>query len=127
WLTRQTERHTNWQILPVEASATEMREAPILYVASDKPLLLRESDRQRIKTYIDQGGLLLAVNEGMTKEFADSIVTLAKQLYPAYEFRNLPTDHLIYSENFPVKGLATTPRALSNGVRELMVLLPSGD
>ncbi len=127
WLTRETERHTNWQIVPVEASSAEMREAPILYVASDKALVLRESDKQRIKTYIDQGGLLLAVNEGVTKEFSDSIVALAKEFYPAYEFRNLPTDHLIYGENFPVKALPTVPRALSNGVRELMVLLPTGD
>jgi len=127
WLTRQTERHTNWQILPAEASPAEMREAPMLYVASDKALVLRESDTQRIKTYIDQGGLLLAVNEGANKEFADSVVSLAKELYPAYEFRTLPADHLIYTENFPVKNLPTQPRALSNGVRELIVLLPSAD
>jgi hypothetical protein len=127
WLTRQTERHTNWQIVPVEAPPNEMREAPILYVASDKAVELRDSDKQRIKTYIDQGGLLLAVNEGASKEFAESIYKLAREIYPAYEFRNLPVDHVIYGENFPVKALQTLPRALSNGVRELMVLLPSGD
>src|SRR5439155_25827947 len=82
WLTRQTERHTNWQIVPVEASPAEMREAPILYVASDRALILRDSDKQRIKTYIDQGGVLLAANEGTTREFAESIVKLAKEIYP---------------------------------------------
>ncbi|HEX3358901.1 MAG TPA: DUF4159 domain-containing protein [Tepidisphaeraceae bacterium] len=127
WLTKETERHTNWQIVPVEASDAELRQAPILYVASDRPLVLREAEKQRLKTYIDQGGILLAVNEGTTKEFADSIVKLAHDIYPAYEFGDLPTDHPIYGENFPVKGLPTNPRALSNGVRELMILLPTGD
>src|SRR5207247_1662665 len=102
WLSRETERHTNWQIVPVEAPPNEMREAPILYVASDKAMVLRDADKQRIKAYIDQGGLLLAVNEGATKEFAESVYKLAKEIYPSYEFRNLPVDHVIYSENLPV-------------------------
>jgi Domain of unknown function (DUF4159)/Prenyltransferase and squalene oxidase repeat len=127
WLTKETERHTNWQIVPVEASDAELRQAPILYVASDRPLILRQAEKQRLKTYIDQGGILLAVNEGVTKEFADSIVQLAHDIYPAYEFQELPSDHPIYGENFPVKGLPTNPRGLSNGVRELMILLPTGD
>jgi hypothetical protein len=138
WLTHETERHTNWQIVPVETSAAEFRQAPILYVASDQPLVLSDSDKARIKTFIDQGGLLLAVNESRNMsttapsgapahDFNQSIVDLAHDLYPAYEFRNLPQDHLIYSENFPVKNLPTTPRSLSNGLRELIMLFPTGD
>ena len=66
-----------------------------LYVASDKALSLRDSDKQRIKAYIDQGGLLLAVNEGTTKEFAESVYKLAREIYPSYEFRNLPPGVLL--------------------------------
>lgn len=127
WLTRQTERHTNWQIVPSDASASEFRQAPILYVASDRWLELNKDDLGRIKTFIDQGGLLLAVNEGAGTAFADSVAQLAKELYPAYEFRDLPPDHLIFHENFPVNNLPTAPKGLSNGVRELIVLLPDGD
>jgi hypothetical protein len=126
WLSRQTERHTNWQIVSADASLAEFREAPILYVAGNEPIVLSNQQRQRIRSYLDQGGLLLAVNEGERSIFAQSIEALARQWYPDYEMRDLPRDHLIFNENFTVDP-AQPIRGLSNGVRELIVLVPSGD
>jgi hypothetical protein len=71
--------------------------------------------------------LLLAVNEGVGDEFAKSIYVLARELYPMYEFRNLPQNHAIYAANFPVEGYADPIRGLSNGLRELIVLFDRGD
>jgi hypothetical protein len=48
-------------------------------------------------------------------------------LFPKYAFRDLPPDHLIFTANFPTKESAPLVRSLSNGVRELIVLLPEGD
>lgn len=127
WLTQETERHINWQIIPSNASPAEFRQSPVLYIASDRPLPLSDPERQSIKTYIDQGGCVLAVNEGGADGFAKSIVELGKQLYPQYQFRDLPADHLIYTENMAVKNLPSHPQGLSNGIRELMILMPNGD
>jgi hypothetical protein len=127
WLSYQSERHCNWQILSSEASLAEFRESPLLYIASDRPLALRKDERDRIKTFIDQGGTLLAVNEGAQSAFADSIIQLGKEFYPQYEIRNLPDDHPINQQNFPMKGIGANIRGVSNGVRELIILIPTGD
>lgn len=127
WLRHQTERHLNWQIVDAKASPAELREAPILYVASDKPIAPGEDDRGRIKRYLDEGGMLLCVNEGSGDAFARSIEELGSQMYPKYTFRDLPPDHAAFTENFDAKDFAHPVRGLSNGVRELIVLMPRGD
>src|SRR5205814_1792559 len=128
WLSRQTERHTNWQIVSTDSTAAELREAPILYIASDKKLELKDPEKERIKKYILQGGLLLAVNESASDpSFPSSIESLAAELFPQYRFRDLPKDHLIFNENFPTEKLQAPVKSLSNGVREMILLLPSGD
>ncbi len=104
-----------------------LESAPILYIASDTALELTAAQKQNIKTYIGQGGLLVAAGEGRATPFVQSVVALCKELFPSYSFRDLPKDHQIYTANFSVT-LPTAPiRSLSNGLRELVVLFPAGD
>jgi len=46
-----------------------------------------------------------------------------------HDWRDLPPDHLIYSAHFNGKQWPSKPRVmgLSNGARELMLLIPAGD
>ncbi|CAN5328050.1 hypothetical protein BH09PLA1_BH09PLA1_13350 [soil metagenome] len=46
-----TERHMNWQIVSADAPIDDLREAPILYLASDRPLELSEPQRKNLLTY----------------------------------------------------------------------------
>ncbi len=127
FMRRASERHINWQIVSIDSTPGELREAPILYIASDKALKLSIEQKQRLKTYIDQGGMLLCVNEGTSDAFALSVVLEANQMFPQYKFRDLPQDHPIYTANFPTSGWDAPIRGLSNGIRELIILVPSGD
>lgn len=125
-----TERHMNWQIVSADAPLDDLREAPILYLASDRPITLTdltETQRQNLLTYVNEGGLLLFVNEGATDAFAKSVAALCKDLWPRYSFRDLPPDHPVLQNNFPMNGWTDPIRGLSNGVRELAILTPSGD
>lgn len=127
FMRRATERHINWQIVSIDSTPGELREAPILYAASDRALKLTNEQRQRVRNYIDQGGLLLCVNEGGEDAFARSVVALAAELFPQYEFRDLPQNHPVYMSNFETSGWSAPVRGLSNGIRELIILIPSGD
>lgn len=127
WLSHQSERHTNWQIVGTDATQLELREAPMLYIASDRAIKLKDYEKQKLKTYVEQGGLIVAIAEGTGREFPDSIVKLASELFPKYEFRDMPDNHLIFQQNFPTKGANVPLRSVSNGVRELIILAPSGD
>ncbi|HVT88350.1 MAG TPA: DUF4159 domain-containing protein [Tepidisphaeraceae bacterium] len=127
FMRRATERHVNWQIVSIDDSPAELRESPLLYVASNRELDWSDAQKAKIKAYIDQGGLLVCVNEGSTDEMAKSVIKLGEQLYPAYHFRDLPQDHPAYSANFPANYGMEPLKGLSNGVRELIVLYSIGD
>jgi hypothetical protein len=132
WLRTQTERHVNWQLVRLDSPPADLRESPILYAASDRAAQFPEQDWPALKRYLDDGGILLAADEAQTPgdsggPFTKSIETLLARLYPTYTLRDLPKDHPFITGNFDASALDVRVRALSNGVRELAVLLPSGD
>jgi hypothetical protein len=64
------------------------------------------------------------------RAFANAFQRLGVELFPRYEFRELPADHPVYANGvFAREKWKTKPSVLglSNGVRELMLLLPQGD
>ena len=67
------------------------------------------------KRYLDLGGMLLAVNEGGSHNFAESIEKAGMLMYPQYEWRTLPEDHWAYAIHTPVKSRQPL-RGLTNGV-----------
>jgi len=130
WAGRQSERDLNWQIVNLTASADELHDAPILYVAGDEPLKLKPEDQAKIKQYVEQGGLLLANADCGNGNFAGSVKKLGTDLFPDYEWRELPADHLIYTGQQFNRARWKTKMSvlgLSNGVRELMLLIPAND
>lgn len=122
-----SERHVNWQVVDASATAAELREAPLLYISGDKPIALSDEQRKSLKTYVDEGGLLVFVNEGKSDAFARSAETLCKALWPTYALRDLLANHPIRGGNFPTDGWTDPIRGLSNGVRELAVMFSAGD
>ena len=126
FMRRASERHVNWQIVSIDDTPGELREAPILYIASDRPVKFNEQQREKLRQYVLQGGLILAVNEGNEDAFARSVASLAVDLFPQYQFRELPQDHPVYTANFPANWNEPI-RGMSNGVRDLIILMPSGD
>jgi hypothetical protein len=126
WIRRQTERHVNWQIVKLDSPLEDLRESPILYAASDKPTPWPEAQWHTLKRYLDEGGVLLVADEG-NGEFAAGVEETLAKLYPQYQFRDLPKDHPYLTGNFPADKLDVRVRALGNGVRDLVIVLPEGD
>lgn len=127
WLRKQTERHVNWQLVRLDYPMRDLRESPILYVASDESLKLPEAEIATLKQYLDEGGLLLAADESEKQTFAKSVEKLLEKMYPRYIFRDAEADHPFLAGNFPTDKLDVPVRVIGNGVRELAVVLPKGD
>ncbi|NNF41553.1 MAG: DUF4159 domain-containing protein [Phycisphaerales bacterium] len=145
WLTEATERELSWQIADASEPPESWLDAPLLYVASNEPWpgvrdYVRETRREgatgvtplpaslrRIRRYLDLGGLLVAVHEGGGSGFAESVRALGSALYPSREWRRLPADHPAYQLHHPITRRPPPLEALSNGVRELIILAPRGD
>jgi hypothetical protein len=133
WMGKQVEldRLLNWQVVDLNAPAADLHDASILYVTGDKALNLDAADKQKLKAFIEQGGMVLFNADYGSAEFSASVKQLAAELFPLIgEFRELPMDHCILNkEQFLGSAWQDPPTilGLSNGVRELMILLPKAD
>ena len=137
------ERDINWQAInfgalkdaDVPQVARELHDAPVSYLSGSWPLSFTDSEKAALKQYVLEGGLLLGNADCGQKSFADSFVALGEELFAdagsdGYKFRVLPDDHPIYSDGkFDLSQVRRKPRllGLSNGVRELMVLIVDED
>lgn len=127
---KSTERFLNWQIVNLRAPVEDLHDAPILYIAGSHPLNFTKAEQDKLRLFIEQGGLVLGHADCNSKKFADSFRTLGVTLFPSYEFRPVPNTHPIYtSQQFKPSAWRKPPQlmGLSNGSRELMLLLPQGD
>ena len=123
----------NWQIVNLAAPVEELHDAPVLYISGSKALALTPGQEARLKQFVEQGGMILANADCPTGRaddpFTRSVVDLGHRLF-ARRFRPLPANHVILNEQ-QYKSTRwkeqPTVLGLTNGVRELMILLPSND
>ena len=126
WTGAQIESNLNWQVVNLQVKPEELRDAPILYLSGDQELNFTEAEEQTLKTFIEEGGMILANADYSSPAFGDSFQKLGTRLF-GYEFRELPASSPIFTEQAHVKHSRTRVLAMSNGIREMMVLLVSGD
>jgi hypothetical protein len=135
WVGKGLERDLNWQIVHLDAPVGELLEAPLLYIAGNQNLAFKPEHETKLRQYVERGGLILAHQDcpqpvGPGGQFADSILKLGQKLFRASEFRELPADHAIYRhQQFPRAAWRNPPSVLglSNGARELILLIPKAD
>jgi hypothetical protein len=133
WMGEQTERQhdINWQITNLDISEDELHDAPFLYFSGNKAISLKPEQIEKLRQFISHGGMILFNVDcgatGATNPFVASVIELGKTMFPDYEFRDIPDTHPIFTdEQYPPTKWKhkITLRGLSNGVRELMVLMP---
>jgi len=133
WMGKQVEldHMLNWQVVNLRARVEDLHDASILFITGDKALNLSPHQQQKLRMFIEQGGMIVFNADCGSKQFSESVKQLAAELYPQIgEFRELPTDHCILkNEQFLGSDWTDPPTilGLSNGVRELMILLPKAD
>jgi hypothetical protein len=130
WVSKSTERDVQWQITNLSSPAEELHDAPILYLAGKDEWNPSDEAKAKIKQFIEGGGMVLANADCTGKGFVASMRKLGGEMFPGYDFRELPNDHPIYvEEQFLREKWKSKPSVLglSNGVRELMLVIPQAD
>ncbi len=130
WMSRQYERDLNWQVVNLSVPVDQLHDAPILYVAGNQNLSLTDADEAKLKQFVQDGGMILGNADCASAGFSLSFRKLATKLFPDYEFRELPVDHVLYTDGqYPRSKWRSKPSvlSLSNGVRELIMLIPQAD
>lgn len=130
WMGRQRERYFTWQVVDLNAGAQDLLDAPILYVSGSSELPFSEGEVAKLRQFVEDGGLILGNADCGKKAFAESFRKLGEDMFPAQKFRELPPTHTILAgQQFRAEKWKqrVSIQGLSNGVRELMLLLPSAD
>ncbi|HET6250261.1 MAG TPA: DUF4159 domain-containing protein [Tepidisphaeraceae bacterium] len=130
WMGRNVEEHNlNWQIVNLKVSPEELHDSQILYISGDKEFTLSQGEIAKLRTFVEEGGLILGNADCGRRPFAKSFEDLGAKMFPKYEFRDLPAGHIIYTEQFNGAKWHPKPKIMgkSNGVRELMLLIPEAD
>lgn len=130
WTGKQLEHDLNWQIVNMEVSPNDLHDAPILYISGSQELAFSPAKLAKFREFIEGGGMIVGNADCARPEFVKSFIRLGTDLFPKYEFRQLPSNHPIYlHEQYPANKWRVRPNVmgLTNGVRELMVLIPDAD
>ena len=130
WAGHQSERFLNWQVVNLASPDEDLREAPILYIAGDhQGVTLSADDEARLKRFVEEGGLIVGNADCANPIFAQSFRKLGTRLFPYYEFRQLPKDHLIFHNQFDRANWTTQtfPRRPQQRSQELMILFAQDD
>jgi hypothetical protein len=134
WMSLQTERDINWQVTNLRVSEEELHDAPFLYLSGNEAFSLADDEIAKLKQFTLHGGMILFNSDCGTAEgaaanpFVDSVIQLGKKMFPESEFRELPPTHPIFTqEQYPPSRWKqqVVLKGLSNGVRELMILMPN--
>ncbi len=126
WTGEQIEGNLNWQLVNLKVSPEELRDAPILYLAGDQALHLPDAEEIKLKTFVTEGGIILANADYNSPAFSKSFQELGTKLF-GYPFRELEGNSPILTEQGHLTRGRIKAVALSNGIRELMILLEGGD
>ena len=130
WMSHNLDgRFLNWQIVNLKVQPHELHDAPILYVAGSEALNFSDDDVVKLRTFVEEGGLILGNADCGSAKFARSFAALGAKLFNN-EFRDLELTHPILSgQQFNATKWKRRPRvqALGNGVREQMILIPNDD
>jgi hypothetical protein len=125
----------NWQIVNLASPVEDWHDAPILYLAGSRALDLTPYEESKLKLYVEQGGMIVANAEAPTafgpaaqrgkSAFPDSVRAMGRRLF-GRDFRKLPPTHpILADQSYRSNRWPGDPgiEGLSNGVREMMVLL----
>jgi hypothetical protein len=129
WIGRATERDLNWQIVSLGSPLRDLHDAPILYLSGSEAVEVDDAGKDKLRRYVRGGGMILAHADCGTRLFANTARKLGRELFPEYDFRELPAGHPVYTTPYPRAKWKAKPgvTGLSNGVRELMLLVPQSD
>jgi len=149
WVGQETEQRLSWQVLDVDQSIEDWFEGALVYLATDQSLpYVKEFDQarnpaflkgstdtdevggtttyERIKRYLDLGGLLFTNADSHNDHMTESVEQMARRMYPGAMWRRLPKDHWVYRLSAEMDRPPVL-YGLSNGVRELIIHCPRAD
>jgi hypothetical protein len=116
----QLERPLNWQVVGLTRNWTDWMDSPVLYLASHKAPVLSTASYDKMRSFVENGGLLFMQADGGSADFDRFAHEAAAKLFPAYPMIDLPPTHPLCNVMFKIKPTPSM-KIVSNGSRILMM------
>jgi hypothetical protein len=121
---KEMERPLNWQVVPITRDWTDWTDSPILSISTHASTTFTPEELDKIRNFVDAGGLLFTQADGGKAEANKWAQDLAKALFPLYEMKDLDDSHEIFNILYKPSPRPVL-RGVSNGARLLMVHSPT--
>src|SRR5438045_7048139 len=79
WAAARMERDLNWQIVNLTASPEDLHDAPILFIAGSESIPLDDPSVDKLRAFVQQGGLVLGNGDCGKEIFNKSFRALGKK------------------------------------------------
>ena len=124
YMSNYSERRLNWLRAPINTNPRDWLNAPVLYLSTNQQIDLKEAQRKKIKRYIELGGMLVINPEGGNRGVINSATKLGEKLFPDYSMEKIGQDHPL-TDLIKDTQRASNVQHISNGARDLMLVLPA--
>ena len=93
----QLEHRFNWQVVNLSSTGEALHDAPVMVISGNEALSFDDGDIVKLRQFIEEGGMIVGNADCDSAAFSKSFEKLGNSLFPAYEFRELPANHPIYT------------------------------
>src|SRR5262249_54436774 len=123
--THTLERPFNWQVVRLSSGWEDWTDAPILTLTSHEPPKLEKADIDKIRSYVEAGGMLFTQADGDSASFNTFAGWLARELF-GQELVSVPANHPVMTNQSLFNLKPTLPlKMVTNGSRILMLHAPT--
>jgi hypothetical protein len=124
WLSRTFERPGTWQSVAMPDDVAEITDSRILFISGAKEVTFAPAEQDKLRRYVQMGGLLVFNADGNSQVFHDSAVKTLGQIWPGLEVASVdmkahPLGNMFAQETDP----AMTMETLATPTRVLAVIL----
>ncbi len=114
------ERRGHWQIVRLAEDPARWHDAPILVVSGARDPQFTPAQIEKLRTYVQQGGMVLSIAEGRGQAFSRAVEAACEAIFPDRPLQAVPPEHPLYNIQYHLK--ASPPcRMVANAVRPLWV------
>lgn len=108
---QSTTLHVQFKRVPVDPEKGDIFSFPVLYMTGLQKFTFNDTIRQRLRQYLDNGGVLLVDDAVGNSEFDQAFRAEIKLIYKGRELKPLKADHPIFSLVFDEKQAQLAPEA----------------
>jgi hypothetical protein len=97
---RQLEMRVDYQRRLIAPTDEKLFDYPLLFMHGRRAFRFSAAERNALKLYLERGGFLFADSICGNKEFAESLRTELKAIYPEVQFQRIPPTHAMFTDEY---------------------------